>query len=187
MTENKYEKLVHEFVPQVTNWGDWCYSPQAYFRGDVDIPGANYNVGFQIFQAPVYLEREPHFHREEEFLIFLGANMPNVFDFDAEIDFYIGEDINNMEKYVLTKPTIIRIPPCMWHCPLDFKKVNKPIFFQAALMHGKFGSIKAREGKNGKEYVYVGDGVRDCIFDAQKQCNYCGTCFKHMNEAEKKQ
>ena len=183
MSESKYRDLVFEFVPQETNWGDWCYSPQAYFRGDKDIPGSNYNVGFQIFQAPVYLEREPHFHREEEFLIFLGAN---VFDFDAEIDFYIGDDIDDMEKFVLTKPTIIRIPPCTWHCPLDFKRVDKPIFFQAALMHGKFGSVKAREGKNGREFVFEGDGLRSCVLEHDKECIYCGTCFKRLNEPEKK-
>jgi hypothetical protein len=95
----KFDHLFFEFVPQETHWGDWCHSPQAYFRGDSDMPGANMNVGFQVFKAPVYLEREPHFHREEEYLVFLGAKLPDVFSsFDAEIELYMGPTLDEMEK-----------------------------------------------------------------------------------------
>ena len=186
-TKSKYWQYVYEFEPQHTNWGDWCHSPQAYFRGNTDIPGSNYNVGFQVFKKPVYLEREPHFHREEEYLIFMGVQRPNVFDFDAEIELWIGEDPENMEKHVITKPTIVRIPKCMWHCPLDFKRVDKPIFFQSALMHGDFGSVKKRIKPDGSEYYeYAGDGVRSCVFDHSKNCNYCGKCFAHFTAGEGK-
>jgi hypothetical protein len=70
---SKFDHLFFEFKPQYTNWGDWCHSPQAYFRGEADMPGANLTVGFQVFTAPVYLEREPHFHREEEYLVSSGT------------------------------------------------------------------------------------------------------------------
>jgi len=180
----KYSDLFYEFVPQYTSWGDWCHSPQAYFRGDADIPGSKYNVGFQVFTAPVYLEREPHFHREEEYLIFMGTKLPNVFDFDAEIEFYMGEDLDDMEKIVITKPTIIRVPRGMWHCPLNFKRVDKPVWFQAAFMAGKFGSIKPRTDAEGNTiYVYEGDEVRKCVFDKQKKCDYCGKCFSAFNKS----
>ena len=65
----KYDHLLYEFEPQETSWGEWCHSPQAYFRGNADIPGSNLNVGDQVVTAPVSLEREPHVHREEEYLI----------------------------------------------------------------------------------------------------------------------
>ena len=183
----KYDKYFYKFVPQHTNWGSWCVSPQAYFRGNADLPGSNYNVGFQVFREPVYLEREPHFHREEEYLVFLGISRPNVFDFDAEIEVWIGEDIDNMERHIITKPTIVRIPKGMWHCPVDFKKVNKPVFFQAALMHGDFGNLKRRYRENGEAYYeYYGDGSpRGCVLDSSKQCNFCGSCYSHDVDPEK--
>ena len=91
--QEKYEKLFYEFEPQETNWGDWCHSPQAYFRGERDLPGSVMNVGFQVFKAPVLLETEPHFHREDENLVFLGAKFPDVFSsWDAEVHFYMGKD-----------------------------------------------------------------------------------------------
>lgn len=175
----KFDQMFYEFVPQETHWGDWCHSPQAYFRGDSDMPGANMSVGFQVFKAPVYLEREPHFHREEEYLVFLGAKLPDVFSsFDAEIEFYMGPTLDAMEKIVITKPTIVRIPKCMWHCPLDFKRVTKPILFQAVSLHGKFGLIKQRTNSNGRsELIYYGDEAHPCIFNEEKTCEYCGKCF----------
>ena len=174
-----FDHLFYEFEPQETHWGDWCHSPQAYFRGETDMPGANMNVGFQVFKEPVFLEREPHFHREEEYLIFLGAKLPDVFSsFDAEIEFFMGPTLDEMEKIVITKPTIVRIPPCMWHCPLDFVRMDKPVLFQAALMHGKFGSVKLRKNKEGmNEYSYLGDEARPCVLNSEKICNYCGKCF----------
>ena len=30
---SKFGHLSYEFVPQETQWGDWCHSAQAYFRG----------------------------------------------------------------------------------------------------------------------------------------------------------
>jgi hypothetical protein len=182
--QEKYEKLFYEFTPQETSWGDWIHSPQAYFRGDKDLPGANMNVGFQVFKAPVFLEREPHFHREDEYLVFLGAKLPDVFSsFDAEVHFFLGKTLETMEKIVITEPTIIKLPRGYWHSPLDFVRVDKPILFQAVFLAGKEGRVSYVERENGeRQYIYVGDEGRLCIFDSLKDCNFCGYCFSHPDE-----
>ncbi|MDR1299868.1 MAG: hypothetical protein LBJ84_06440 [Oscillospiraceae bacterium] len=182
--QEKYEKLFYEFVPQETHWGDWCHSPQAYFRGDKDIPGAAMNVGFQVFKAPVLLEREPHFHREDEYLVFLGAKLPDVFSsFDAEAHFFLGKTLETMEKIVVTEPTIIKLPKGYWHSPLNFVRIDKPLLFQAVVLSGKEGSIKFVERKDGeRQYIFSGDETRLCVFDSHKSCNYCGHCFSHPEE-----
>jgi len=186
--QEKYEKLFYEFVPQETNWGDWCHSPQAYFRGDKDLPGAGMNVGFQVFKAPVFLEKEPHFHREDEYLVFLGAKLPDVFSsFDAEAHFYMGKSLDRMEKIVITEPTVVKLPKGWWHSPLDFVRIDKPLLFQAVVLSGKGGIIKLMERKDGeKQYVYSGDEASICSIDPQKQCNYCGYCFSHPEERKAK-
>lgn len=150
----------------------------------MDIPGSTHNVRFQVLQGPVYLEREPHFHREEEYPIFLGAIMPDVFDFDTEINFYMGDDLDAMKKYVITKPAIIHVPACTWHCPLDFRRVDWPILFQAGLTHGKFGFSKVRAATNGRGSVHVGNGLRHCVLDPDTECEYCGRCSTHSAEAQ---
>jgi len=182
--QEKYEKLFYEFVPQETSWGDWCHSPQAYFRGEKDMPGAAMNVGFQVFKAPVLLETEPHFHREDEYLVFLGAKLPDVFSsWDAEAHFYLGPALDSMEKVVITEPTIIKLPKGWWHSPLNFVRIDKPLLFQAVMLTGKTGAIKLVERKDGeRQYIYGGDETSICVMDSTKVCSYCGYCFSHRDE-----
>ena len=186
--QEKYEKLFYEFVPQETHWGDWCHSPQAYFRGDEDLPGSVMNVGFQVFKAPVLLEKEPHFHREDEYLVFLGAKLPDVFSsFDAEAHFYLGKTLETMEKVVITEPTIIKLPKGWWHSPLNFVRIDKPLLFQAVVLAGSGGAVKFVERKDGeRQYIYSGGETRQCVFDSHKNCNYCGYCFSHPDEVPEK-
>ncbi len=181
-----YDKLIYEFEPQYTEWGDWCYSPQAYFRGEENIPGSRYNVGFQIFQAPFFLEREPHFHREEEYLIFLGADLFHPFDFQAEIELWLGEYVDKMERYVITRPAVVRIPSSYWHCPLDFKRIDKPILFQAAYLDGTCGRVTRRIGEGGEvKYEYGGpETTGGCRLEPGKRCTACGKCFRLQWEKE---
>ena len=178
MSERKYEKLVYQFQPEYNEAAaegvgtDYVYSPQAYFRGACQIPGSTFNVGFQIFTKPFFLDRMPHKHKVEEYLIFLGGTFPNVYDFDARISFCIGEE---MEEYIITQPTIVRIPPGVQHCPLNFIEVNKPIFFQAALLQGMFGGVYGD-----KEFYY--NGPIQCVLDSAKKCNACGKCLSESWE-----
>jgi hypothetical protein len=153
----QFTELFCEIQPSKDNPGDWCSVPYAYFHGEADVPGSNYNVGFQVIKKPVNMKDEPHFHREEQYHIFAGSKIPNVFDWDAEIEFYMGDDPDNMEKIIIKKPTIIRVPKGVWHCPLNFKKVAKPVFFQAPLMAGLYGAIKRN---NAGGYIFEGDVLK---------------------------
>ncbi len=145
MVEKKYGKYVltdfkeNSTIPQVA-------SPQAYFRGGAQIPGANLNMGWQVFTQPIHLEKEPHTHDCDEYLIFLGAKLPDVFDFKAEVEFYLGEE---EEEFTIDKATIIYIPEGMVHCPLNFKRIDEPILFHAILLAPKF-----TKRVNGKEIIF---------------------------------
>ena len=127
-----------------TGWGAWCPSPQAYFRGETYMEGATYHVGFQIFAGANDTE-DTHFHQgAEEYIFFMGADPMNFFDFDAEIEMTFGDDPDHMESKIITKPTVVRIPANTWHCPIRFRKMKKPVMFQAAFMSGTWGTIVSR-------------------------------------------
>jgi hypothetical protein len=103
-------------------------SPQTYFRGDVALPGATATIGWQVFIAPVCWET-PHTHKYDEFLIFLGAEPPDLCkSFDAEIDLWMGEE---MEKHTITSTTVVFIPKGVKHAPLNFRAIKKPVLFHA--------------------------------------------------------
>ncbi|HHT16441.1 MAG TPA: hypothetical protein GXZ77_01790 [Papillibacter sp.] len=178
----KYEKLVFEFPAEfneLTVMGDstsFIHSPQAYFRGATQIPGSKFNIGFQIFIKPFMLDRIPHYHEVDEYLIFLGGTFPNLFDFDAEIEFTLGKVGVDAEVIHITKPTIIRVPAGIEHCPLELKRVDKPVFFQAALMQDMFSSIYPTEDGGRKELWY--NGPLPCKLEPGKKCDCCRNCIE---------
>ena len=103
-------------------------SPQTYFRGASALPGATATIGWQVFKDPVCWET-PHTHKYDEFLIFLGAELPDLCkSFDAEIDFWMGEE---MEKHTITSTTVLYIPKGIQHSPLNFRAIRKPVLFHA--------------------------------------------------------
>jgi hypothetical protein len=151
MAERKYAKYLFSGFQEDSNLPAVA-GPQAYFRGARQIPGANMNMGWQLFTRPIFLEKAPHTHDVDEYLIFLGGQLPDLFSsFEAEIDFWIGQE---MEKYVITRPTIIFVPKGLPHTPLDFRKIVKPVLFSALLLGPKF-----TKRMDGKEYVYEGPNV----------------------------
>jgi len=103
-------------------------SPQTYFRGASALPGASATIGWQVFTDPVCWET-PHVHKYDEFLIFLGAELPDLCSsFDAEIDLWMGEE---MEKHTITSTTVVFIPKDVQHAPLNFRTIRKPVLFHA--------------------------------------------------------
>ena len=176
---SKFGKLVFEF-PQEDNEivaegdpADYVVHPQ-YFRGARQIPGSEFNSSFQIFVKPFFLDRVQHRHPKDEYLIFLGASFPNVFDFDAHIEFTLGKG-EEAETFVIDKPTIIRVPAMTYHCPLNFKEVNKPVMFMAACMMPMFGGIY--DLPNGETMEMYYNGPLPCKYNENKKCDSCGKCL----------
>jgi hypothetical protein len=106
--------------------------PQAYFRGNSDLPGAKINMGWQIFTKPIKLEMESHHHSVDEYQFYLGSTFPDlVGSFDAEIEVFIGP---KYERHIINKATVLYLPAGLEHNPCDFRKVGKPVFFSSLHM-----------------------------------------------------
>ena len=186
-------KCVLACPKEETNWGAWCPSPQFYFRGETYMEDATYHVGYQVFAGANDME-DTHIHQgAEEYIYFMGADPMNIFDFDCEIEFAFGDDPEHLEWKTITKPTVVRIPANTWHCPIKFRKMNKPLIFQAAFLSGTWGTInQAPDTANvdkdksyfarSHTYTYMGDNVRMCKFNDKKRCNICGACFPKMDD-----
>jgi len=152
MPKKKYQQFVFSGFREEMKL-PFIAKPSAYFRGARQIPGAGVNMGWQLFVKPIRLETEPHTHDADEYLIFLGNDPADFFSsFDAEIDFFLGDE---MEKYLINKPTIVYIPPNLTHCPLDFRVINRPVLFTALLQTPMFTKTM-----NGKEYKFDGPDAK---------------------------
>jgi hypothetical protein len=121
-TKLKENSLLPDIIP----------GPQAYFRGNSDLPGAKINMGWQIFTKPIKLEMESHHHTVDEYQFYLGSTFPDlVGSFDAEIEVFIGP---KYERHIINKATVLYLPAGLEHNPCDFRKVGKPVFFSSLHM-----------------------------------------------------
>lgn len=123
---------------------DVVAGPQAYFRGDSDLPGAKINMGWQMFTKPYRLEMESHHHDTDEYLFFLGATLPDlVGSFDAEIEYFMGKEY---ERHVITQATVLYIPAGLEHNPCDIRRVGKPMMFSALQLAPFFNGVYQTKG-----------------------------------------
>ena len=83
------------------------------------------SMGYHCVTKPI-LFNMTHSHNNAEILCFIGGNPADIQDFGAEIEASLGPEL---EKHVITKTSCISIPANLPHCPLNIRKVTKPIVF----------------------------------------------------------
>lgn len=99
---------------------------QLAVAGARDLNNANFSMGWSYLTEPFLMVAEAHTHDFDQIIFFLGGDPGNVGDFGAEVEMSLGE---NQEKYIINYTSCVYIPAGLLHCPLDVKKVNKPIMF----------------------------------------------------------
>jgi hypothetical protein len=179
----RYDKLVYTFEKQYNYWGDFMPPYQAYFRGHDCMPDSSLYSSYRTYMKDCFIDRAPNFHAEEEYLCFTGYDMLDPWgSFDATIEFWIGEDMAHLEQHIFSEPTLIRIPPFTWHCPLEYHNVKKPVYLQVLGTRGKFGCGQLKFLPDGSHIIeYTGSsGHKPCKLDNTKQCTFCGRCMQGM-------
>ena len=66
---------------------------------------------------------------------FFGSNPMDMKEFDAEVEFTFGKE---KEKHIINSPTVVVVPPGMYHCPLNFVKVDKPFYCLRTAMTSRY-------------------------------------------------
>jgi len=179
----KYDDLVFEIKPEHHNWYGKA-SPRGFFRGTTALETARVYIDFTAIEKEQLMELPHTHHCADEYIVFSNADLGDFFGFDAEIEIWLGDDPEKLELYTITEPTIIRIPPKLYHCPVNFKRTTKPVLFSAMYLDGDWSKINRRVNDDGTEdFLYDGAGIRRCVNDRSKECIYCGLCF---SEARKK-
>jgi hypothetical protein len=183
----KYDDLVFKIPQEFHEWYGFA-SPRGFFRGTTMMQKAKIYMDFTSITKDLVMELPHTHHAVDEYIVLTGADYNNFFDFGAEVDFWLGEDPEHLEMFTITEPTIIRIPPKLYHCPLNFRNVVRPIVFSAMYLDGDWSKINRKKNDEGREeFTYDGAGIRRCVYDGAKECIYCGKCFsKALKEFEEK-
>jgi hypothetical protein len=88
--------------------------------------GAKINLDLAVVRKPYIYNDTTHKHSFTEFYLFFGSNPMDMKEFDAEVEFSFGAE---KERYVISGPTIVVVPPGEFHFPLNFARIGKPIYF----------------------------------------------------------
>ena len=180
----KYDNLVFKIPQEFHSWYGFA-SPRGFFRGTTMMENARLYMDFTSVTNELVMEVPHTHHSADEYIVLATADFNNFYDgFDAEIDIWLGEDPENLELYTITEPVIIRIPPKFYHCPINFRRIGKPVLFSAMYLDGDWSKITPIVNAEGiQEFRYDGAGVRRCVKDRTNECMYCGECF---SESQKK-
>ncbi|NLY39396.1 MAG: hypothetical protein GX044_08875 [Firmicutes bacterium] len=101
----------------------------------------NFTISWWAITEPFVMEAQTFYHDFDQFLYFIGGDLGNMLDLGGEVEFTMGEDMDRLEKLVITRATVIHVPKGMLHSPLVFKKINdprKPILFQDMSMTTRY-------------------------------------------------
>jgi hypothetical protein len=138
MSESKYGKYIYEPKPakvqqkieEAKKRGTWHENypktPLAYID-DEYVKGAFYTEAILISRATQpgkITGPEPHVHEEfVENIGFFGTDPQDPFELNGEVEITLGD-----EKHTFTKSCVIYVPKGLVHCPIIFKRIDKPIF-----------------------------------------------------------
>ena len=136
-----YLKEKHIFsnitIPTGTLYG--INAPGSYY------PNLNGTQGFISTWLPItepyFMEREPVWHDFDQMCYFAGGDARHMDELGGVAEFWLGDEQGNLEKFIITKPTVVFIKAGMIHCPLNFVEVfdpAKPMLFQDMTFAGVY-------------------------------------------------
>jgi hypothetical protein len=126
MSKNKFGNYIRKGMPDKTISTGQGPVIQAVLDSPQGWSGIKHRIDWKYITGPTVLIDEPHSHDFEEFLIIQGNNPADPRDFDAEIEFSLGDE---GEKHIITGTTLICLPKGLVHGPVKFTRVGRPIVF----------------------------------------------------------
>ncbi len=132
MAELKYSRYVVRH-PVATGG----YGPELIYTGETDYQ-SGLTMMFLRITAPTLMEEKAHAHDFDMYLYFMSFDPDSMGDLGADIEIGLGPE---QEIHKITTPTSVYIPKGMVHCPLEFKRVDKPILFIHASLAPKYTKL----------------------------------------------
>ena len=156
MAETKYGKhfVTEPRLREKANLPPQIAPSKAVLQSGPHFGASNFSMCWECITEPMVMDSVPHSHDYDEFLAFFGSNAQDVFDFDAEIEIFVGEE---GEKHIIDKATVFYIPKGLVHCPVVYKRIGKPVLFHViALAPDYYDSATTKK-------FFVREGERDNV------------------------
>jgi hypothetical protein len=96
-------------------------------------------ITHQVFFKLERIVGEAMAHDFVQIIGFIGTNPMNCREFDAEIEFCLGEE---KEKHIINVPTVVSIAKGLLHGPIEITKINKPFIFLEIMLTSGYSTLK---------------------------------------------
>ena len=130
MVSEKYQQYIKEgrIIPKdAPKRPDWHTAGLIAMEGGRDFGGGiNFRGGWSFITAPFTMVPKTHAHDCHQLLWFVSGDPNYPDDLGGEAEVCFGEERG---KYTIDKPTVIHVAPGLVHCPLTFRRVDKPFLF----------------------------------------------------------
>jgi hypothetical protein len=135
MGEGTYDRYVVRKPLRRDKWDTYEYSGDEDYRSD---------VSFFILKVaePCLMEEAPHVHDFDMYLHFMSYDPDDMETLDADIEIGFGDE---REIHTITEPCSVFIPKGMIHCPLEFKRVGKPLLFIHTSIAPHYTKLETRD------------------------------------------
>ena len=97
--------------------------------------GAKISAEVSTIKKPYAYDDTIHKHSFAQYFYFFGSNPMDMTEFNAEVEFTFGAE---KEKHVINGPTVVLVPPGIFHGPINYKKIGKPIYCLEVSMTSKY-------------------------------------------------
>jgi len=103
--------------------------------------GGHLSVDCILITRAFMMVSQPHQHDFPQYLHFFSSSPDDQRLFDAEIEITLGEDEVHGEKHIIRRPTVLYIPAGLYHGPLNFKVIKKPVLFIDIALAGEYKRV----------------------------------------------
>ena len=129
MPATKYGKYVIKKPVAIGGYGhEFIYTGEKEYN-------SNFTIMFLRITEPTLMEEYAHSHDFDMYLYFMSFDPNNMGDLGADIEIGLGKE---REIHKITTPATVYIPAGMIHCPLEFKRGDKPVLFVHCTLASKY-------------------------------------------------
>ena len=118
------EGVIHDALRK--EWGGQMISTGPGTKLDGLVPADSRALpAITVIRKPYMFHEPTHTHMFTEYFFFWGSNPNDMNEFDGEAHYSFGPE---HEKHIINEPTIVVAAPGVYHCPLNYAKVNRPFY-----------------------------------------------------------
>lgn len=132
MSREQLQQYLRQSVVQAPTAHPEVTAPRLGLHSTDDWGHGNFSMSWWAITEPFEMVTECHAHDFDQFILFVGGDLTKMPYLGGEVELTLSLDGKELEKFSITTATAVFVPAGLYHCPLNFKRIDdpaKPILF----------------------------------------------------------